>query len=175
MARRLTGPRRNTSRLRGEYRAPMVRVIFPEAARLKTRTWTAVSGLFALALLFGRPGPIAASQGEKQIATAKTDWSVILPEGDGRAEVALACASCHDLRQVITQKKTKANWSDTVRKMVSAYQAPVDKDDFELIVVYLSKNFGDQNPIDHLPMNINTSPIEALVRLPGINIEAAKP
>ncbi len=58
--------------------------------------------------------------------------------------------------------------------MISAYQAPVDKDDFEIIVVYLSKNFGDQNPIEHLPMNINTSPIEALARLPGISVEAAK-
>jgi len=117
---------------------------------------------------------MAASQDERQIATAKVDWGVFLPVGEGKAEVSLACSSCHDLRQVITQKKSSANWSDTVRKMISAYQAPVDKDDFEIIVVYLSKNFGDQNPIEHLPMNINTSPIEALARLPRISVEAAK-
>jgi hypothetical protein len=117
---------------------------------------------------------LAASQDERQIATAKVDWGVFLPEGEGKAEVALACSSCHDLRQVITQKKSGPNWSDTVRKMISAYQAPVDKDDFQVVVAYLSKNFGDQNPIEHLPMNINTDPIEALARLPGINLEAAK-
>ena len=172
--RRLTGPRRNTNKLRREYGARLHRAIYPEAAPLKIHGWASASGLLALALLFGSSGPRAASQDEKQIATAKTDWSVLLPEGDGKAEVAVACASCHDLTQVITQKKPRANWNDTVRKMISAYQAPVDKDDFEIIVVYLSKNFGDQNPIEHLPMNINTSPIEALVRLPGINIEAAK-
>ena len=160
--------------MRGKDLARLARVIYPEAARLKTHRWAAVSGFFAIALLLGRPGPMTAFQDEKQIATAKIDWGIFLPEGDGKAEVALACSSCHDLRQVITQKKPKANWSDTIRKMISAYQAPVDKDDFELMVVYLSKNFGDQNPIEHLPMNINTSPIEALVRLPGINIEAAK-
>jgi DNA uptake protein ComE-like DNA-binding protein len=149
-------------------------VIYREPARLLTQEWAAVSGFFALTLLFGGPGPIAASQDEKQVATAKVDWGVFLPEGEGKSEVALACSSCHDLSQVITQKKPGANWSATVRKMISAYQAPVDKEDVQVIVAYLTKNFGEHNPIEHLPMNINTSPIEALTRLPGINIETAK-
>ena len=174
MARRLTGQRKNTNRLRDKGLARLVSRIYAEPAQPLTIRWAAVSGFLVLALLVGRPEPTAALQDEKQMATAKIDWGVFLPEGEGKAEVALACSSCHDLRQVVTQKKSSANWSDTVRKMVSAYQAPVDKDDFQVVVTYLSKNFGDQNPIEHLPMNINTSSIEALARLPGINTEAAK-
>jgi competence ComEA-like helix-hairpin-helix protein len=174
MARLLKGPGKNTNRLRGKDHSRLVDEICPRSVRLLTLRSAAISGLFALALLFGTSGPMAASQDERPIATAKIDWGIFLPEGDGKAEVSLACSSCHDLRQVITQKKPGANWNATVRKMISAYQAPVDKDDVQIVVDYLSKNFGDQNPIEHLPMNINTSPIEALARLPGINIEAAK-
>ena len=174
MARRLKGPGKNTNKLSGKDHSRLVDEIRPGSVRLLTLRCVVVSGLFALALLFGKAGPMAASQDEKPIATAKIDWGVFLPEGDGKAEVSLGCSSCHDLRQVITQKKPVANWNATVRKMISAYQAPVDKDDIQIVVDYLSKNFGDQNPIEHLPMNINTSSIEALARLPGINMEAAK-
>ena len=174
MVRRSTGPRKTANRLRSIGFGRRVSMIYRESARLVTFNWAALSWFFALALLLVAPGPMSASQDDRRIATAKVDWSVFLPAGEGKAEVALACSSCHDLSQVITQKKSGANWSATVRKMISAYQAPVDKDDFEVIVAYLTKNFGEQNPIEHLPMNINTSPIEALARLPGINVEAAK-
>ncbi len=106
MARRMTGPRKNTNRSRRRDLAQLVSVIYRKPARLLTHQWTAVSGFFALTLLFGGPGQIAASQDERQIATAKVDWGVFLPVGEGKAEVSLACSSCHDLRQVITQKKS---------------------------------------------------------------------
>lgn len=174
MARRLKGPGKNTNRLSGKDHLRLDDEICPRSVRFLTLKCAAISGLFAVALLFGTVGPTVASQDERPSAAAKIDWGVFLPEGDGKAEVSLSCSSCHDLRQVITQKKNGANWNATVRKMISAYQAPVDKDDVQIVVDYLSKNFGDQNPIEHLPMNINTSPIEALARLPGINIEAAR-
>lgn len=71
------------------------------------------------------------------------------------------------------QKKTRSNWNQTVQKMIHSYQAPVDDQDFQMIVSYLSKNFGETNPIEQLPMNINTASPEALARLPGISSEMA--
>ena len=105
--------------------------------------------------------------------TAKVDWSALMPVGEGRADVAISCSSCHDLRQVIIQKKSRANWAATVQKMVSAYQAPLDKEDFPSLIAYLAKNFGEENPIDQLPLDINTCSAAALARLPGLNPELA--
>jgi competence ComEA-like helix-hairpin-helix protein len=119
------------------------------------------------------PKPLPVSQGEKSAADDQIDWSVFLPDGEGRTEVTVSCAGCHDLRQVITQKKSKVAWRSSLQKMVSEYKAPVDRQDFPVLVAYLSANFGDKNPITQLPMNINTSPAESLARLPGIGAAAA--
>jgi competence ComEA-like helix-hairpin-helix protein len=105
---------------------------------------------------------------------AKVDWSMLLPQGEGRSDVAISCSSCHDLKQVIIQKKSRANWATTVQKMVSAYQAPLDKDDSPGLIAYLAKNFGEDNPLDQLPVNVNECSAEALARLPGIDGEQAK-
>jgi competence ComEA-like helix-hairpin-helix protein len=106
-------------------------------------------------------------------AEEEVDWSVFLPAGEGRTEVVVSCVGCHDLRQVITQKKSKVGWRTSVQKMVSEYQAPVDRDDFPILVAYLSANFGDKNPIEQLPMNINRSSAESLARVPGISADVA--
>ena len=113
------------------------------------------------------------AQEKKHVAESEIDWTVFLPEGEGRAEVMLSCAGCHDLRQVIVQKKSRVAWRTSVQKMVSEYKAPVDKGDLPVLVAYLSANFGEKNPIDQLPMNINTSPAAALARLPGVSAAAA--
>jgi competence ComEA-like helix-hairpin-helix protein len=113
------------------------------------------------------------AQEKKHVAEGEIDWTVFLPEGEGRAEVMLSCAGCHDLRQVIVQKKSRVAWRTSVQKMVSEYKAPVDKQDLPVLVAYLSANFGEKNPIDQLPMNINTSSAAALARLPGVSAAAA--
>ncbi|MBI3949896.1 MAG: helix-hairpin-helix domain-containing protein [Acidobacteria bacterium] len=104
---------------------------------------------------------------------AKVDWSVFLPEGEGKGEVVLSCSSCHDLREIITLKKTKAGWNRSMQAMISTYSAPVDEADLPIIVSYLSKHFGDNNPLEQLPMNVNSASAEALERLPRISTEAA--
>lgn len=102
------------------------------------------------------------------------DWSVFLPEGEGKSLVMLSCTSCHDLTQVITQKKPESAWKTSVQKMVSLYKAPIDKEDVPALTEYLSRHFGKTNPIDRLPMDINTSSAASLARLPGVNADLAK-
>lgn len=102
------------------------------------------------------------------------DWSVFLPDGEGKSLVMLSCSSCHDLTQVITQKKTVSGWRASLQKMVSMYKAPLDKEDFPALTDYLSKHFGKTNPIERLPMDINSSSAESLARLPGISADLAR-
>ena len=46
-------------------------------------------------------------------------------------------------------------------------------EDFPSLIAYLAKNFGEENPIDQLPLDINTCSAAALARLPGLNSELA--
>jgi competence ComEA-like helix-hairpin-helix protein len=124
----------------------------------------------AMAPSTGYDGP----QEKKTVAEEEVDWSVFLPEGEGRTEVTLSCAGCHDLRQVIVQKKSRVAWRTSVQKMVSEYKAPVNKEDLQILVAYLSANFGDKNPIEQLPVNINRSSAGALARVPGVSASAAR-
>lgn len=117
---------------------------------------------------------IEASYPLQHDASEKIDWSVLMPDGDGRTEVLISCTGCHDLRLIIPQRKSRAGWSASVQNMISAYQAPLDAADIPAMLEYLEKNFGEGNPIECLPININSASVEALARLPGIDKEMAK-
>lgn len=171
MARRSNEARDTTSDLRTAW--AWAEFIAYRQENTRRRAWKrlVLLWLLALALLPGRLALVATSQYN---GPEKIDWTVFLPEGEGKIQVELACSRCHDLRQVITQKKTRAEWNNTVHNMISMHQAAVDKEDLQAIVDYLSMHFGPTNPIEQLPMNINSSPAEALERLPGISPETAR-
>jgi competence ComEA-like helix-hairpin-helix protein len=124
----------------------------------------------ALALFNGSVSPKAASIGDKHLK-GKVDWSVFLPPGEGRVEVINACSGCHGLTQVITQNKSKSGWNTSVHNMIALNQAPVVSEDIPIIVEYLSKNLGRDNPIQELPMSINRNSSKALERLPGMRAD----
>src|SRR5689334_21020445 len=64
-----------------------------------------------------------------------------LPPGPEHDLVATACTACHDAGMITGQHQTAAQWSDTVKQMISngAKVAPADLDK---IVGYLARNFG---------------------------------
>jgi len=64
-----------------------------------------------------------------------------LPDGAGKELVMNVCSQCHDLARITSQKRTKAEWNDTVDKM-AARGAKASDEEFETIVTYLTKNFG---------------------------------
>ena len=129
--------------------------------------------LLALALFIGGVSPKAASIGDKP-GKGKVDWSVFLHPGEGRVEVIISCSGCHGLTQVLTQQKSRSNWNTSVQNMITLNQAPVAREDVPTIVSYLAKNFGSNNPIKQLPMNINKSSVKMLATLPGISVETAQ-
>lgn len=65
------------------------------------------------------------------------------PDGPDKAMVEQKCTGCHVGTQVTTQRRTPAQWAETVEKMAS-FGASISDDEFEKIVAYLSKNFGPE-------------------------------
>ena len=64
-----------------------------------------------------------------------------LPDGAGKELVMNVCTQCHDLARIISKRRTKEEWSDTVDKM-AARGAMASDEEFDAIVTYLAKNFG---------------------------------
>jgi competence ComEA-like helix-hairpin-helix protein len=154
----------------GEFNAGVVSMAKPPISRIRM---VLVALLVVLAaLLWGSPCGYSSQNAKKE--SEDPDWSLLLPEGEGKSLVATSCSGCHDLGQVINQAKTAPRWSATVKKMIAANQAPIDERDIPQIVDYLSKSFGEDNPIDQLPLDINACRVEAFGRLPGIGPELGK-
>jgi mono/diheme cytochrome c family protein len=66
-----------------------------------------------------------------------------IPPGPYREEFRVACTSCHSPRLVFTQPMlTQDQWKAVVRKMVSAYGAPLSDDEAKQIVSYLQTAHG---------------------------------
>src|SRR4029079_10334929 len=64
-----------------------------------------------------------------------------LPDGPGKETVQTVCTVCHGLEDIVSSKRTKAEWKELVDKMVS-YGAQAKDEEIEAIVNYLAKNFG---------------------------------
>lgn len=68
-----------------------------------------------------------------------------LPDGVGKELVMNVCTVCHDLTRIVSKKRTKEEWNDTVDKM-AARGAMASDEEFETIVTYLTKYFGKDQP-----------------------------
>ena len=63
----------------------------------------------------------------------------IFPDGPGAELVNNNCLACHSAGMVLTQPRlSKAQWTETVNKMVKVYGAPVSPEDAGAIVDYLA-------------------------------------
>lgn len=65
-----------------------------------------------------------------------------LPDGPGKEQVTTACAGCHDLSVVTAKRYSAARWDEVVQQMISR-GAPVDDKDYDAVVAYLVKNYGE--------------------------------
>ncbi len=70
--------------------------------------------------------------------------AVELPDGDGKAIATEFCQDCHKLTNVTKAKKGPDDWHDTVQLMMDR-GARLPQDKFDILVLYLAKNFGPQN------------------------------
>ena len=84
----------------------------------------------------------AALAGTAALAQAPAAHPAPLPEGAGKAQVEAACAGCHDMSVVTAKHYSAAKWDDVVQQMVSR-GAPVSDADYDAVVDYLAKNYGE--------------------------------
>src|SRR3954468_228446 len=73
---------------------------------------------------------------------ATTPHAKALPPGKGKSIVERTCASCHAIKVVTTKRAAKEQWSTIIDQMLSK-GADLNDDEVEIVVDYLSKNFGD--------------------------------
>jgi mono/diheme cytochrome c family protein len=66
-----------------------------------------------------------------------------LPDGDGKKILNASCTACHDLTEVTKFKGfyTRDDWRDIVKTMIE-YGAKVKDGDVDVLVDYLTRNFG---------------------------------
>ena len=64
-----------------------------------------------------------------------------LPPGVGREAVLKGCGGCHGIGQILPERRSRAEWSDTVTMMITN-GAPVAEADFDAVVTYLATHFG---------------------------------
>lgn len=66
----------------------------------------------------------------------------------GYAKAQAICAACHSAEYMQYQPPTapRAYWETMVKRMKTVFNAPVDDADIPLIVDYLAKTYGNEQP-----------------------------
>jgi hypothetical protein len=69
---------------------------------------------------------------------------VTLKDAPGRASVENLCSGCHSLDYIRINAPfmNKQTWTAEVTKMIAAFGAPIQKNDADAIIEYLSANYG---------------------------------
>jgi cytochrome c5 len=86
------------------------------------------------------PSPDAAAPS----APAPAKAVVELPDGDGKAIATENCQACHKLTNLTKARKSLDDWKETVQTMIDR-GANVPADQVDILVQYLSKNFGPKD------------------------------
>ena len=111
-------------------------------------------------------------------AVQPVDWSPLLPSGPGRDYTAALCGGCHTVGVLMINNRSRQGWKDQLQAMNAARETggelcaciggPLNQEEIEILSSYLGEAFGPQNPINQLPLNLNTASERALLRLPGL-------
>ena len=74
-----------------------------------------------------------------------------LPDGFGKSTTVQVCGKCHSPERATSVHQSDSEWEETITKMVKL-GARASDDDFDAILVYLTRHFGPEKPG---PININ--------------------
>lgn len=96
--------------------------------------------IFAAAAIAASSAALA--QVAKPIEMPYYDYPMV--QSDHYEVAAQNCLICHSFGYILNQgKKSRSYWTGTVKKMVDEFKAPIDKEDQQIIINYLTKNYGD--------------------------------
>lgn len=132
------------------------------------RTFTAPVCALTIAVSVAATGALEHRQGRR--GQGSDAYRAYLPPGEGQALVARSCTGCHDLGGTVRLRATAAKWEALVLDM-GARGAPIEIDDVDPMVRYLSTVFGPKAP----PFVDAESATKAeLIKLPGVSPEGAE-
>ena len=64
-----------------------------------------------------------------------------LPEGQGKALVQTVCTQCHGIDVIVSQPRSREDWTDVVSQMVGN-GAQLSDEDYNQVIQYLAINLG---------------------------------
>ncbi len=125
-----------------------------------------------------RPAVRVPSPAIAPVPSHRAEWGALLPPGPGRDYVVGLCGHCHTAGVLVLQHRTTQAWRDhllgarTAREISAelcfCLGAFLDDEEVDIVSIYLGKVSGKDNPIDQLPLNVNTASEAALRRIPGL-------
>jgi hypothetical protein len=68
-----------------------------------------------------------------------------MPDGPGKEIIQKACIGCHSIKVVLSKRATHDEWAALVDQMISR-GAEVPDDQVDVVVQYLSTNYGPSSP-----------------------------
>ena len=97
-------------------------------------------------------------------ATIALAQQEVNPDTRGRQIVGEACTVCHTLSMISQNRKSLSEWEETVSDMMGR-GAPLTEGEREIILPYLAKTYGLENP----KTDINQASAEQLVTAFGLS------
>ena len=92
------------------------------------------------------------------------------PEAPAKEYVTRICLQCHEAAQLLSQKRTEADWKATVARMAQkGVSAPTEQ--FDAVAAYMAKYFGKQE--DSAKINMNKATADQIVAAIGLTPDEA--
>jgi len=92
----------------------------------------------------------------------------LLPEGPGKESVVKSCLDCHGTANFRKARKDAEGWGESVQDMIDR-GAKAEGNDAEIIVAYLTKNFGKGAKVQ-----MNSAPLEEIKAVLGFSVPEAQ-
>jgi cytochrome c5 len=95
--------------------------------------------IILLAIMVGYASAQEKERRQITLPTVQTE----LAQGEGKDKAATLCNICHSVDYITMQPKgSKTQWSSTVAKMRKVFGAPMSDADADVIIKYLSEQYG---------------------------------
>jgi len=94
------------------------------------------------------------------------------PEGPAKEYVAKICLQCHQASQLLSTRKTEADWKATVARMAQK-GVPAPAEQYDAIAAYMAKSFPKTEDATRINMNKATAEQIAGAGL-GLTLDEAK-
>jgi competence ComEA-like helix-hairpin-helix protein len=85
--------------------------------------------------------------------------------GDAAAVFQRVCSNCHPIARVTAMRRSHAQWEEVIGTMISARNAKISDEEFDIILGYLSKEYGR--------VNVNSAPANEIAEVLGVDDKLA--